>query len=126
RRLDQSAQQQAPTPSLIYRSGCLTFVDTLRNPASAAGNFTEQCHSVPGRIKMTDAEAQAILDKAMLLHSRSTSIGVRDLCTILGVSERTIRRRQQEGQMPARTKLGRKLVYEKADISAWLAEQVRG
>ncbi|MEC5293883.1 hypothetical protein, partial [Aurantimonas sp. C2-3-R2] len=30
RRLDQSAQQQAPTPSLIYRSGCLTFVDTLR------------------------------------------------------------------------------------------------
>ncbi|MEF2559302.1 RidA family protein, partial [Aurantimonas sp. C2-5-R2] len=29
-RLDQSAQQQAPTPSLIYRSGCLTFVDTLR------------------------------------------------------------------------------------------------
>ena len=53
-------------------------------------------------------------------------VGVIELCATLGVSERTVRRWQQAGRMPPVKKHGRRLVYQAADISTWLAEQVRG
>lgn len=74
---------------------------------------------------MNDALYQAMIDKAERLNRYTTFVGVTDLCEMLGVSERTVRRWQRDGQMPPRTRRGHRLVYQAADISAWLAERVR-
>ncbi|HDZ73350.1 MAG TPA: DNA-binding protein [Aurantimonas coralicida] len=75
---------------------------------------------------MTDAIFQAMIDKAERLSRYPTFVGVADLCGMLGVSERTVRRWQREGRMPPRARRGHRLVYQSSDFSAWLAEQVRG
>ena len=48
-------------------------------------------------------------------------VSIKDLAPELGVSVRTLRRRNNRTDAPPRVKRGRRLMYRRADIAAWLA-----
>jgi excisionase family DNA binding protein len=70
-------------------------------------------------------------DVAMLAAARARSaaselISVADLAEQLGVSVRTIRRWQAQGDAPMRVKRSRRRMYRLSDVVAWLEATGRG
>ena len=51
---------------------------------------------------------------------RSDLVSIKDLAAELGVSVRTLRRRNNHPDAPKRVKAGRRHMYRRADVQAWL------
>ena len=53
----------------------------------------------------------------------SDILSVEQVAALLGVDPRTLRRRHAEGMGPPRIKIGRKVVYLRASLIAWLRDR---
>ena len=51
---------------------------------------------------------------------RSDLVSIKDLAAELGVSIRTLRRRNNHPDAPQRVKAGRRHMYRRSDVQAWL------
>jgi excisionase family DNA binding protein len=65
---------------------------------------------------ISDEDAQAMIEAARLRSQTSDWCTIEEAATLLGVSVRSIRRRQAAGEMPPRVRRSRRLEYRIDDI----------
>lgn len=69
---------------------------------------------------MLDKQQTLMIDAARDRSMASPHLSIEQLSSILGVSTRSIRRWSAHGSGPARVKRGRRFMYLRSDVTAWL------
>lgn len=83
--------------------------------------------SYPDLDKLADAVADRVMERiGGGGDERPECMSTRELAAMIGLGEITLQQMRHRGEGPPFVKLGRRVIYRRADVDAWLAENRKG